>query len=195
MISYRRADLLDAVKEERERLKMIVCLYSTGGNDHADVWFYSDDDQLIDIFNVSKTLYEQLYKNVFITIDRSCLFTLRNAPFSAHLPGMDGPPMSGTKISMFSRTMDDILKSCKQCAPYYVGDFEYHHNEKGTTFGIMELYKPKFKLGETVKFNEDGKMVEGIIIGHDWASGRYDVSITTGDCVVGENDLFKVDEQ
>ena len=195
MISYRRADLIDAIKEEREGLKMIISLYYTGGTDCADVWFYSADDKLIDIFNVSKTLYEQLFKNVLTSLDRNFKYIVRNAPFSAHLPGMDGPPMPGTKINMYSRDMDDTFKACKQCASYYVGESEYHHNEKGTAFGIMQLYKPKFKLGENVKFNEDGKMQTGIITGQDWASGRYDVSVGAGDYEIRENDLFSAEQQ
>jgi len=188
VISYRQADLLEEIREEREVVRLIIVI----NDETIYLWAYDSENNQIEFENF---VMENIRRNCFRELERSFTIVNPTYPFNPRRAEFTQQKnITPTKQSMLSRTLDDLFKCMKRADAYFVGESEYHANEFGTFFGIIEVYKPKFALSDHVKFIVDGETKQGLVIGIDGSDGRYTISCPGEECDIKENDLLRADQ-
>lgn len=199
MISIRRADLLERIKNQREKLTLIVVLYvsnGSNGSDHCSFWTYNDKGDMVNLSSYSNFLHNailnagqavDLGRSFGVSFEDTINFSEDLPAFTTKTKATDNHRLQG----LFSQTMQDFYIALKRSATAFVGQSEHHINDKGVCFGVIELFKPKFNVGEYAKFkNDEGDIVSGMIVGLDGGTAQYTISHDRIETDVPERDLL-----
>ena len=194
MISLRNADLIDRIKDQREKLTLVVAIFTNANNDHClHLWFYDNNGKLLSpILGFISAVLDDALDSPYTSIRRSFDVSFPDYNFSESLPSfVDTPLASGMSSVIYGRTMNDLYTAMKRGASYFVGESEHHFNDSGVCFGVIQLFKPKFKVGEYAKFKDiSGQVIDGLIVGVDGGSGKYLLRNGRSELDVAEKDLM-----
>lgn len=195
MISTRRADLINTIKDQRQKISLITVLFNNNNEDYAYFWIYDDKGQHIALSSYDNFLYNVML-NAMLASNLNPGFNTRfvdNINFSEDLEAFNAESYATNNArlaSIYSNTMTDFHKALKISAPAFVGKAEHYFNDKGTCFGIIELFKPKFIMGQMVRFKtEDGEMHDGMVTGLNGSHGTYSVLSNTNTYEVKEKSM------
>lgn len=193
MISFRHADLLNRMKtQHRDKILMVIAIYpSPPTEDNISIWFYDDKRNQIEISEYNKILGEKIGYSIS-EYGRSWHVDFPQLLFSPKLPAFTKHSKDGLrKHDLFHNTMGDIYKQIQANCKYYVGTAEFNFNEAGTCFGVIELFKPKFEVGQYANFkDDDGNKQNGLIIGLDCTDGVYVIQHEHKDYEIQEKEMM-----
>ena len=199
-----RSDFFKHIQSQRERFKLIIVMFPNFpdiAEDCAFVWAYTDEDQRIDIKEYSPIFLRNLKNNALDSLVRSFLNVNMDPTFdfAPDFPAfVNGPTLSDTRQRMYRETMKHTFEEMKAGAPLYVGAYDMHSNNKGVVFGIIELFKPKFNLGDKVRYkNQEGQIRDGVIGGLDFSSSEYSMGdLASEDAIwVKESDIYPAESK
>ncbi len=196
MISNRTADLFDKVKNQREKISLLVVITSINNEDWVFFWFYDSNGNMLKISDLNKFLWQVVQNALSVTnIARSfgirwedlLQFDAQSKAFITDSKATNDPRVR----SMISTTMQDFYMAMKRGAQYFVGESEHYFNKQGTCFGVIELFNPKYETSNYVKFKDaSGQWVSGMVVGFQGSTGEYSISHNGFETDVRENELF-----
>ena len=194
-----RSDFFQHMQKQREKIKLIIVFFDDfRGEDAASIWAYAND-RGVNIYDYSPILIMDLDTNALNSLRRSFTVLFSNTDFSKDIPEfVEGPTLSDAKQRMYRETMKYTFEEMKAGAPLYTGSYDIHSNNKGVVFGIIELFKPKFNMGDKVRYkNQEKQMREGFISGLDLSSGEYSIVFLASEDViwVKESDIYPAESK
>jgi len=177
IISYRTADILDAVRNMRTPLMVQLAIFDHMGNGDDSIDVAIVDSQNNPVKNEPKT--RVVYEAVLALVQeysRSFDANIINTPIDVNNNRYKMPKPKPN--DMFERTGYDFAVKLKAAIPYYFSGIteDAETNEAGSRFLFIEVYETKYAIGDTVRFEHYGDTYSGMVRGIN-GEGQYSLHV------------------